>query len=105
MPWRHVSRTGEPSVTAAGFLTPQEQGNIVGYFALLMRCNDNVPTGDEASMESFVDFLNSRINGVKTFNSQQKCQRDATIRPITQRRGARGPQQAVSYTHLDAADE
>ena len=100
VPWRHVSRPGMPAVTASCILTPQEQGNIVGYFAILMRCDDNVPTGDEASMEAFADFLNSRINRVGTFNSQEKCQRDATIRPVVQRRSANGPTAVVGFEIL-----
>lgn len=44
-PWRFRSRNGEPTVTASCILTPQEQANIVGFFAVMMRCDDGVETG------------------------------------------------------------
>lgn len=91
-PWRQVDRPGEPVVTAACFLTPREQGNIVQYFSIILRCDDNVQTGDEATMEAFVDLLNSRIGDVAPFNSQQKCQRGATVRQlVTPLNGSPGP--------------
>ena len=82
VPWRHVSRPGEPNVNSSCFLTAREQGNIVRYFTMLVRCDDNIPTGDEATMESFADLLASRIGSVDSFNSQQKCQRGATVRDL-----------------------
>ncbi|MCH9651658.1 MAG: hypothetical protein K0U98_25755 [Deltaproteobacteria bacterium] len=83
VPWRHVSRPGEPAVTSTSFLSPNEHRRLVGYFSILMRCNDNVPTGDEATMSAFADFLDSHIDDILPFNSQTKCQRGATTRPVT----------------------
>lgn len=79
LPWRHVSRPGDPAVTASCFLTPREQGNIIRYFTVMTRCDDGVLTGDEATMLAFADFLNSRIESFDPHNLDQKCQLDATI--------------------------
>ena len=82
-PWRHVSRPGEPIVTASCFLTPEEQHGFVGLFAFILRCNDSVATGDDTTMQAFADLLQSRILNVQSFNADEKCQRRATIRPVS----------------------
>ncbi|MEM7584084.1 MAG: hypothetical protein AAF560_11925 [Acidobacteriota bacterium] len=87
-PWRYRSRDGGPTVTASCILTPQEQGNIVGLFAILLSCDDEIATGDTATMSAFADFLNSRIRSLEVSNEQRRCQRDAatsTFEPL--RRG------------------
>ena len=74
-PWRFRSRPGEPAVTASGILTPQEQAAIRGYFGVILRCGDNVDTGDDSTMSALSDLLNSRILKVSKHNEEVKCQR------------------------------
>ena len=87
-PWRHVSRPGDPIVTGTCFLTPEEHQRVVGFYSLLLRCDDTVMTGDDATMESFVDLLDARIGQISSFNTQPKCQRAAAVRPLSSLRSS-----------------
>ncbi len=74
-PWRFRSRNGEPTVTAACILTPQETTNIKTLYTVLLRCDDDgVETGDDATMSAFADFLDSRIRHVDSNDSHEGCQ-------------------------------